>query len=361
MAQSYSAQEIRELRQTWPLPSAPRPIISIGCGGIVHDAHLPAYTKSGLPIAGLFDINQEKAKALARKFGVDRVYASLAEAAAEQGVVFDVALPPDAVLETVRALPEGAVVLIQKPLGQNLHEAERIVQICREKRLTAAVNFQLRFSPMMLAIRDAIDQGMIGEITDISLHFTARQPWQLWPFLAELEAVEVLMHSIHYLDWIRSVLGEPDGVYCHSVGHPNHPDLADARTSTILNYGHRIRCCLSLNHTWKHAGPYQEAGIRIDGQHGAAYVKLGLLLNYPEGEPDELHVKTEGTEWIAVPMSGRWFPDAFVGVMSNLQRFAAGEDQHLPTAVDDAARTMALVEACWRSSKLGGTPVPRSQ
>ena len=95
MAQSYRAQEIREIRQTWPMPSAPRPVISIGCGGIVHDAHLPAYTKSGLPIAGLFDINQEKAKALARKFGVDRVYASLAEAAAEQGVVFDVALPPE--------------------------------------------------------------------------------------------------------------------------------------------------------------------------------------------------------------------------------------------------------------------------
>ena len=146
---------------------------------------------------------------------------------------------------------------------------------------------------MTLAIRDVVDQGMIGEIADISLHFAARQ---LWPFLSELDAVEVLMHSIYNLDWIRSVLGKPDGVYCHSVGHSDHPDLADARTSAILNYGHRIRCCLSLNHTWKHGGPQQEAGIRVDGQNGAAYVKLGLLLKYPDGGPYEVHVKTAGTD-----------------------------------------------------------------
>ncbi|MGI9435810.1 MAG: Gfo/Idh/MocA family protein [Geminicoccaceae bacterium] len=357
MTRSYDAEQIKQLRQSWPMPSAPRPIIVIGCGGIVHDAHLPAYAKSNLPVAGLFDIDQGKAKRLAEKFDIDRVYSSFADAIAEADAIFDLALPPEAVLETVSMLPEGSVVLIQKPLGRNFDDARKIVQVCRERRLIAAVNFQLRFSPMMLAVRDAIEQGMIGEITDVSIHLTLRQPWDLWPFMTKLEAVEVIMHSIHYLDWIRSVLGEPEGVYCQSVKHPDHPDLADARTSTILAYGGHTRCCLSLNHTWKHGGPYQEAGVRIDGQKGAAYVKLGLLLNYPEGEPEEVHIKAEGAAWTSVPMSGRWFPDAFIGVMSNLQRFVAGEDKHLHTAVEDAARTMALVEACWQSSRNGATPV----
>ena len=340
------------------MPSTPRPIVVIGCGGIVRDAHLPAYTKSGLPVAAVFDIDEDRARRLASDFGIKRIYSSLAETVAETDAVFDLALPPEAVLEVLSALPEGAVVLIQKPLGRNFQNACEIVRLCHARRLTAAVNFQLRFSPMMLAIRDAIDQGLIGDITDLSIHLTLRQPWELWPFMADLEAVEVIMHSIHYLDWIRSVLGEPRGVYSHSVKHPDHPKLADARTSTILNYGDSTRCCLSLNHTWKHDGPYQEAGVRIDGQNGAAYVKLGLLLNYPEGEPEEVHIKTKGTDWIPVPMSGRWFPDAFIGVMANLQRFAAGEDPLLHTAVEDAARTMALVEACWQSSRSGGMPVP---
>ena len=44
--------------------------------------------------------------------------------------------------------------------------------------------------------------------------------------------------------------------------------------------------------------------------------------------------------------------------MSNLQRFVAGEDTTLVGAVDDAIKTMALVEACYESSARGGTPVP---
>ena len=44
--------------------------------------------------------------------------------------------------------------------------------------------------------------------------------------------------------------------------------------------------------------------------------------------------------------------------MSNLQRFVAGEDSMLVGSVDDAIKTMALVEACYESSGHGATPVP---
>jgi hypothetical protein len=44
--------------------------------------------------------------------------------------------------------------------------------------------------------------------------------------------------------------------------------------------------------------------------------------------------------------------------MSNLQRVVAGEDRSLVSSVDDAIKTMALVEACYISSASGGTPVP---
>jgi hypothetical protein len=44
--------------------------------------------------------------------------------------------------------------------------------------------------------------------------------------------------------------------------------------------------------------------------------------------------------------------------MSNLQRFAAGEDPVLHTSVEDAWHTMALVEALYASDARGGTPLP---
>ena len=42
-----------DLRQAWPPPSTPRPIVVIGAGAIVRTAHLPAYRRLGLPVAGL--------------------------------------------------------------------------------------------------------------------------------------------------------------------------------------------------------------------------------------------------------------------------------------------------------------------
>ena len=37
---------IKNLSQTWKRPSKLSPIVIIGAGGIVHDAHLPAYIKA---------------------------------------------------------------------------------------------------------------------------------------------------------------------------------------------------------------------------------------------------------------------------------------------------------------------------
>ncbi len=41
---------IKNLSQTWPIPSKTSPIIIIGTGGIVKDAHLPAYKKAGFDV-----------------------------------------------------------------------------------------------------------------------------------------------------------------------------------------------------------------------------------------------------------------------------------------------------------------------
>jgi hypothetical protein len=59
-------------------------------------------------------------------------------------------------------------------------------------------------------------------------------------------------------------------------------------------------------------------------------------------------------EWVEIPLIGRWFPDAFIGTMSNLQRFVAGEDAALVSPVTDALQTMKLVEACYVSDARGG-------
>jgi predicted dehydrogenase len=84
---------------------------------------------------------------------------------------------------------------------------------------------------------------------------------------------------------------------------------------------------------------------------------MGANLDYPVGRPDRLEVALEPGAWREVPLVGNWFPDAFIGPMSNLQRFAAGEDLALESPLEDAWKTMRLVEALYRSDASGGTPI----
>jgi predicted dehydrogenase len=95
----------------------------------------------------------------------------------------------------------------------------------------------------------------------------------------------------------------------------------------------------------------------VEGTAGIARVTWGVNLSYPSGPPDTMEIHAGGA-WKGVPLRGSWFIDAFEGPMSNLQRFIAGEDSALIGSVDDAIRTMALVEACYQSSERGGTPIP---
>jgi predicted dehydrogenase len=345
------------LRQAWDMPSAPRPIVTIGAGSIVADAHFPAYRKAGFPIAGLYDLDAARAAEVAGRFGVERVFATLGEAVESQDVVFDLATPPGAHARVLRALPDGATLLLQKPMGRNEAEAGEILAICRAKKLTAAVNFQLRFAPMMLAIRDAVAKGFLGRLVDVEAHLAIDTPWDMFAFLKGMSRIEIAVHSIHYLDLIRGFLGDPAGIHARTIGHPLST-MAQTRTSAILDYGDAVRCTLSVNHNHAFGRRHQVAELRFDGTEGAAHANLGLLLDYPHGEPDALSIRPAGTnEWFDVPLRGAWFPDAFIGRMANLQRFASGEDPELFASVEDAWSTMALVEAAYRSSAAPATPL----
>ena len=366
---------MRELQQAWPRPTHPRPIVIIGAGAIVRTAHLPAYRRLGLPVAGLFDLKHGHAHATAREFGVSHVHASLDEAASVSGAVFDVAVPADQVVGILERLPDGSAVLIQKPMGADLEAANRILACCRGKRLIAALNFQLRFAPGMLALHDLVRKHDLGRIVDVDVRIVIEQPWLNWTFMVGAPRVEIVYHSIHYIDAIRWLIGEPAGVYCKAVGHPSMSQLADTRSTIILDYGNSVRCSLVLNHTHMADATEKASQIMVEGTTGLARVTWGVNLDYPTGPPDTLEVyevsprataKGEGPGtsrrpgWTQVPLRGSWFTEAFEGPMSNLQRFIAGEDAALVSPVEDSIKTMAVVEACYESSASGATAVTRA-
>jgi predicted dehydrogenase len=344
-----------QIHQSWPRPSCPRPIVIIGAGDIVRDAHLPAYRKAGFPVAGVFDLRREVAEARAKEFNIPRVFDSVAEAIAVPDAIFDLGIPPKSQESLLEQLPDGAAVLSQKPMGNSFEMAKRILLICKRKILHAAVNFQFRFSPSMLATHDLVKRGELGELVEIEVCLNVATPWETFPFLLSESRVEIQIHSVHYLDAIRMFLGEPSRVFARTVKHPHFPKLASTRSSIILDYGDMIRCCLSINHCHPFGPCHEAATIRVEGTEGCVIATIGALIDYPRGQPDRLAIITRSQkDWTELPLTGRWFPDAFIGTMSNLQRFVAGEDTALISPVADALQTMKLVEACYVSNECGG-------
>ncbi|OOV18157.1 Gfo/Idh/MocA family protein [Flavobacterium sp. LM4] len=343
------------------LPETKQPIIIIGASGIVKDAHLPAYKMAGMSVFGITNRTLSKAQDMAEQFGIPNVFENVAEAVkiAPSNAVYDITVLPDQYIEILEQLPDGAAVLIQKPMGNDLAQAKEIVAVCERKKLVAAINFQLRFASFVSAARYIINQGMIGDLYDLEFKVTVNTPWELFPLIKEHPRLEILFHSVHYIDCTRSFLGTPKGVYAKTTHHPLKK-LSSCRSSIILDYGDSMRVVINTNHDHHFGSKHEESYIKWEGTKGAIKAKMGLLMNYPDGMPDEFEVALEkdGTyEWEKINLEGSWFPEAFIGTMSNLMRFKEGSDDKLLASVQDVLDTMKVVEACYISNQKGGIPL----
>ncbi|MFT7031604.1 MAG: putative dehydrogenase [Cyclobacteriaceae bacterium] len=349
------------LKQQPELPENPIPIVIIGAGGIVKDAHLPAYTMANFKVRGIYNKTKERAEELKNEFAiVEKVYDTLEELIADGqscNAIYDLALPANLHAKVLEQLPDGAPVLIQKPMGENIQEAKEILEICRRKNLVSAVNFQLRYAPYSIAAREMIDKGLLGEVYDMELMVCVYTPWYLWDFLFELPRVEILYHSVHYLDLIRSFLGNPKKIYASTLKHPKMKDLASTRTTMILDYDEYTQARVITNHGHEYGLEKQQSYFKIEGTKGAIKIRIGLSLDYPRGLPAKFEyilLNEEQQEWKEIEIKGGWFPEAFVGTMAGLQRHVLDKNLPLYHSTEDAYDTMKLVEAAYESSENGG-------
>ena len=177
-----------------------------------------------------------------------RVFASLDEAAAAPDAIFDLAVPGDQIAGVLKGLPRGSAVLIQKPMGEDLAAPATIVKICRDLGSSPPSTFSFDSARTCWRCATLSARRQLGDIVDIEVRLVVKQPWHLWSFLEGAPRLEILYHSIHYLDTIRALVGEPRGVYCRAVAHPAMPEFQDTRSTIILDYGDTVRCSLLLNH-----------------------------------------------------------------------------------------------------------------
>lgn len=138
----------------------------IGTGGISR-AHAKGYQQSGQArIVAVADIDPARARAAAEEWGVERVFTDYRELLAlpEVEAVSVCTYNQAHCAPTVAALRAGKHVLVEKPMATTTTEAWQMVQAARASGRMLMVEMKWRFMPQLLAGRQAVAQGELGQV-----------------------------------------------------------------------------------------------------------------------------------------------------------------------------------------------------
>ena len=186
----------------WPLPSAPRPIVVIGAGGICATRICPC-TRGSASQSPASSTSIWLPPASARRQAASHASSHRSTMrSSPPGAVFGDRSTAAARRQHPRT-PAGAARPISdaKPMGRDLDDTPRVRAICRERKLVAAVNFSCSSRRTCLALRDALVRGVLGDVTDVEVRLNLHAV-EYWAFLEACRGSEVLMHSIHYIDLV---------------------------------------------------------------------------------------------------------------------------------------------------------------
>lgn len=334
-------------------------IAVVGCGGIVNYAHLPAYRAHGLTIVGCYDRDVTVAQHTATRHAIPHVYTSLADLLADPAVtIVDIAVPAweqRAIAEA--ALAAGKHLLCQKPLAENLADARAIMTAGEHAQRWVAVNQQMRWSAGIAASADLIQRGIIGQPTDAQIWVSANTPWHMWPWLRDSAHLDVMYHSIHYLDSLRHLFGNPSLLTSRHGRYPQQLERAETKTTTILEYADGLQATVMVNH--HDASSANAATFRFLGTEGIICGTIGSMYDYPHGRTDTLSAARHGDPLIDIPLSGLWIPDAFIGPMASLMHAIQTNTPPTTSARDNIA-TLQLVHGAYQSAAQGRTIAPDS-
>jgi len=340
-----------------PPPRRDFRIGAIGAGFIMRDVHLAAYRDAGYQVAAIASANPASSRAAAVQYGIPVVYETYSELLADPSIeVIDIAVPPDVQPEIIRAAVGQAGhirgILAQKPLATSYVEARELVRLCEQAGVTLAVNQNMRYDQSVRAAKTLLECGDLGEPVLATIEMRAIPHWMPWA--ARIERLTLLLMSVHHLDTFRYWFGEPASVYASARTDPRTKfPHRDGIVLYILEYSGGLRAA-AWDDVW--AGPAREGGgpdlyikWRIEGTEGLAQGTIGWP-EYPNRAPSTISFTTARRPgvWFRPTWREVWFPDAFRGTMGMLlEALATGREPAVSGR--DNLRTLALVEACYRS------------
>jgi predicted dehydrogenase len=325
-------------------------IAFIGCGGIVNYGHIPSYKAHGFHMIGGYDINRDAAVKTVEEHGLEKVYDTLDDVLNDPLIqIVDIAtMAWDRRAIVEKASAAGKHMLCQKPLSDKYFEAVEMADFADQARLKIAVQQQFRWSSIIQATRSLLEAGWVGDILDVQVQVSIHTPWDMWPWIASQPRLEVLYHSIHYLDSLRFLFGDPALVTSRHTKNPKQQAKAETKTITVWEYPNGLQILIAVCHFDWSPGLYSL--FRVLGTEGLIEGTIGTNYDYPEGRNDTIKFtsRTQSERNFSTTLPGRWIPDAFYGPMASLMEAIQTDGEPITSARDNLG-TLRVVEASYRS------------
>ena len=186
----------------------------IGLGMISHFHAKAIQEMKGARLVAVASRDAAKAAEFAAQYGVEGVGSYRALVERDDIDIVTICTPSGAHLEpTIMAAEHGKHVLCEKPLEVTLPRLDRMIEVCRRRRVLLGGIFPSRTSEVYQRIKKAVDAGRLGRITLGSAYVKWWRPQSYydsaaWRGTQKLDGGGCLMNQgIHTIDLLQWFMG----------------------------------------------------------------------------------------------------------------------------------------------------------
>jgi len=188
--------------------------------GVIGNRHARIHNEDPLAdLVGVCDILKDRADAASELLGVPAFYDVEEMLAALEPDMCDVCTggyeyASDHHKPTMQALAAGCHVLCEKPISNEIPQAEEMVALAREKGVCFGINLNHRFTPAAKLAKKWVDEGRLGHLLFVNMAMWIRNPRESSPYF-QIKA----LHP-HTVDTMRYFCGDVEAVQCFATKAP---------------------------------------------------------------------------------------------------------------------------------------------
>lgn len=128
-------------------------------------------------------------------------------------------------------LNAGKHALVEKPFAPTAAEAREVFQLAKEKNLICMPNQNRRFDADMMAVKEVLASGKLGQLVKLESHYDYYKPNGWYDHLGTLYNL-----AVHTIDQVISLFGMPDHTH-FDVRSIHHPGVGDDYYDLEFYYG----------------------------------------------------------------------------------------------------------------------------